>query len=86
MLWHCILVSDRAEFSQLILAPVSGKLGKKHLVIVADGALEEIPFTALSEPNQPLLVNHEIVNLPSVTAIATHREDLNKRLCYHPFS
>ncbi|MCL6753728.1 CHAT domain-containing protein [Nostoc sp. CCCryo 231-06] len=83
------------ELSQLILAPVSGKLGKKRLVIVADGALEEIPFTALSEPNQisqlekspqagksnyqPLLVNHEIVNLPSVTAIATHREDLNKR-------
>ncbi|MEH2131400.1 MAG: tetratricopeptide repeat protein [Nostoc sp.] len=83
------------ELSQLILAPVSGKLGKKRLVIVADGALEEIPFTALSEPNQisqlekspqtgksnyqPLLVNHEIVNLPSVTAIATHRQDLNKR-------
>ncbi|MEH2383591.1 MAG: CHAT domain-containing protein [Nostoc sp.] len=68
------------ELSQLILAPVSGKLGKKRLVIVADGVLEEIPFTALSEPNQisqleksqhagksnyqPLLVNHEIVNLP----------------------
>ncbi|MHC5913510.1 MAG: CHAT domain-containing tetratricopeptide repeat protein [Nostoc sp.] len=83
------------ELSQLILAPVSGKLGKKRLVIVADGVLEEIPFTALSEPNQisqleksphagksnyqPLLVYHEIVNLPSVTAIATHREDLNKR-------
>ncbi|MEH2391181.1 MAG: CHAT domain-containing protein [Nostoc sp.] len=83
------------ELSQLILARVSGKLGKKRLVIVADGALQEIPFTALSEPNQipqlekspqagksnyqPLLVNHEIVNLPSVTAIATHRQDLNKR-------
>ncbi|MBW4685272.1 MAG: CHAT domain-containing protein [Komarekiella atlantica HA4396-MV6] len=83
------------ELSQLILAPVSGKLGKKRLVIVADGALQEIPFSALSEPNQisqlekspqvgksnyqPLLVNHEIVNLPSVTAIATHRQDLNKR-------
>ncbi|WP_442937916.1 CHAT domain-containing tetratricopeptide repeat protein [Nostoc sp.] len=83
------------ELSQLILAPVSAKLGKKRLVIVADGVLEEIPFTALSEPNQisqlekspqtgksnyqPLLVYHEIVNLPSVTAIATHREDLNKR-------
>lgn len=83
------------ELSQLIFAPVSGELGKKRLVIVADGVLEEIPFTALSEPNQisqlekspqtgksnyqPLLVNHEIVNLPSVTAIATHRQDLNKR-------
>ena len=72
------------QLSKLILAPVADKLGKKRLVIVADGALQEIPFAALSEPNQksnyqPLLVNHEIVNLPSVTAIAIHRRDLNKR-------
>jgi CHAT domain-containing protein/Flp pilus assembly protein TadD len=95
------------ELSKLILTPVAGKLGKKRLVIVADGALQEIPFAALTDltpqpsslpgkseyqspsplqrgvggevPYQPLLVNHEIVNLPSVTAIATHREDLNKR-------
>jgi CHAT domain-containing protein/uncharacterized protein HemY len=94
--------------SKLILTPVAGKLGKKRLVIVADGALQEIPFAALTDltpqpsslpgkreqdkppspsrgrvggevPYQPLLVNHEIVNLPSVTAIATHRKDLNKR-------
>jgi CHAT domain-containing protein/tetratricopeptide (TPR) repeat protein len=85
------------ELSKLILAPVAQKLGKKRLVIVADGALQEIPFAALSEFGQipptslekspqasksnyqPLLVNHEIVNLPSVTAIAIHREDLSKR-------
>ncbi len=73
------------ELSKLILTPVAEKLGKKRLVIVADGALQEIPFAALSEPQpgksnyQPLLVNHEIVNLPSVTAIATHRKDLHNR-------
>jgi CHAT domain-containing protein len=96
------------ELSKLILAPVAEKLGKKRLVIVPDGALQEIPFAALTDltpqpsflpgqreqdkppspsrggaggevPYQPLLVNHEIVNLPSVTAIATHREQLNKR-------
>ncbi|KAB8334894.1 tetratricopeptide repeat protein [Scytonema tolypothrichoides VB-61278] len=85
------------ELSKLIFAPVAQKLGKKRLVIVADGGLQEIPFAALSQPNQnsptnlekspqagksnyqPLLVNHEIVNLPSVTAIAIHRNDLNKR-------
>ncbi|MEH2263260.1 CHAT domain-containing protein [Nostoc sp.] len=72
------------QLSQLILAPVAEKLGKKRLVIVADGALQEIPFAALSEPRQksnyqPLLVNHEIVNLPSVTAIAIHRQDLKQR-------
>ncbi|MGF2012826.1 CHAT domain-containing protein [Nostoc sp. DedVER01b] len=72
------------QLSKLVLAPVAEKLGKKRLVIVADGALQEIPFAALSEPNQksnyqPLLVNHEIVNLPSVTAIAIHRQDLKQR-------
>ncbi|XZF61160.1 MAG: CHAT domain-containing protein [Gloeotrichia echinulata DVL01] len=73
------------ELSKLILTPVAEKLGKKRLVIVADGPLQEIPFAALSEPQpgksnyQPLLVNHEIVHLPSVTAIATHRKDLHNR-------
>jgi tetratricopeptide (TPR) repeat protein/CHAT domain-containing protein len=71
------------ELSKLVFAPVSGKLAKKRLVIVADGALLEIPFAALSEPNQtnyqPLLVNRDIVNLPSVSAIAIHRSELKQR-------
>ena len=58
-------------------------MGKKRLVIVADGALLEIPFAALSEPNQtnyqPLLVDREIVNLPSISAIAIHRNELKQR-------
>jgi CHAT domain-containing protein/Tfp pilus assembly protein PilF len=98
-----------SQLSQMILAPVANKLGKKRLVIVADGALQNIPFAALADPDltpqppslqgkgeeskplsaserglergsyQPLLVNHEIVNLPSVTALATQRKYLNNR-------
>ncbi|WP_016952409.1 tetratricopeptide repeat protein [Anabaena sp. PCC 7108] len=96
------------KLSQIILQPVSDKLGKKRLVIVADGILHQIPFAALSDltpqppslqgngekdqlpsPSrrgvggevtyQPLLVNHEIINLPSVTSLATHREKLKNR-------
>ena len=71
------------ELSKLVFAPVSKKLGKKRLVIVADGGLLEIPFAALSEPNQtdyqPLIVNREIVNLPSISAIAIHRNELKQR-------
>ncbi|WP_353929860.1 CHAT domain-containing tetratricopeptide repeat protein [Okeanomitos corallinicola TIOX110] len=96
------------ELSQIILKPVADKLGKKRLVIVADGILHQIPFAALSDltpqppslqgngekdklpsPSrrgvggevkyQPLLVNHEIINLPSVTSLATHREKLQNR-------
>jgi CHAT domain-containing protein/Flp pilus assembly protein TadD len=94
-----------SQLSQMILAPVANKLGKKRLVIVADGALQNIPFAALADPDltpqppslqgkgeeskplsasergsyQPLLVNHEIVNLPSITAIQTQRKLLNNR-------
>lgn len=32
-----------------------------------------------TEVYQPLIVNHEIVNLPSVTTIASHRLDLKGR-------
>ncbi|MGI8503099.1 MAG: CHAT domain-containing protein, partial [Hassallia sp.] len=78
-----------SQLTKIILAPVANKLGKKRLVIVADGVLQNIPFAALADPSatptttsvayQPLLVNHQIVNLPSVTAIATQRQQLNKR-------
>ncbi|MEH2242089.1 CHAT domain-containing tetratricopeptide repeat protein [Nostoc sp.] len=82
------------ELSQLIIAPVAGQLGQKRLVIVADGILHQIPFAVLSDQNrqgsgeqgagggvnyQPLLMNHEIVNLPSVTSLATQRHQLKGR-------
>ncbi|KAB8334650.1 CHAT domain-containing protein [Scytonema tolypothrichoides VB-61278] len=75
------------QLSQLILAPVADKLGQKRLVIVADGALQSIPFAALTQPGksaassnyQPLIVNHEIVNLPSASTIAFQRQELKGR-------
>jgi CHAT domain-containing protein len=36
--------------SQMILGPVADQLGKKRLLIVADGTLHSIPFAALPEP------------------------------------
>ncbi len=38
------------SFSQLVLAPVINRLGKKRLLIVPDGALQYIPFQALVVP------------------------------------
>ncbi|UKO99722.1 CHAT domain-containing tetratricopeptide repeat protein [Nostoc sp. UHCC 0870] len=82
-------INSATKLSQLILSPVANQLGKKRLVIVADGTLQMIPFAALpdltqvgnqTEANyQPLLVNHEIVHLPSMTAIATQRTALKGR-------
>ncbi len=48
------------ELSQLILTPVKDKLGKKRLVIVADGALQYIPFAALADlKNSQSTIQHK---------------------------
>ena len=39
-----------AELSKLIIEPVVSELGQKRLVIVADGALQLVPFAALPAP------------------------------------
>src|SRR5262249_1385902 len=104
-----------AELSRMILSPAAGQLGKKRLLVVAQGALQLIPFAALPEPetvgggdrgterqrdggterhslnppvsppqrlpgaSTPLLVNHEIVNLPSASTLAALRQEAARR-------
>jgi CHAT domain-containing protein/Tfp pilus assembly protein PilF len=81
-----------AELSRMLLGPVASQLGRKRLAIVADGALQYIPFAALPAPSpgnengrnagaepQPLLVDHEIVNLPSASTLATLRRETSGR-------
>jgi CHAT domain-containing protein len=62
---------------QILLAPVATKLGNKRLLIVGDGALQSVPFAALPIPNTkqatPLLVEHEIISLPSASTLAIQR-------------
>jgi CHAT domain-containing protein len=64
------------SLSQLILVPVKERIRGKRLVIVADGALQYIPFAALPVPGTnsvPLVREHEIVNLPSASVLAEIR-------------
>ncbi len=75
-----------AALSQMLLGPVAGELEQKRLVIVGDGALQYIPLGALSAPQasptdevKPLLVEHEIVNLPSASTLALIRRDIAQR-------
>lgn len=88
------------ELSQMVLGPIASRLGNKRLVIVADGALQYVPFAALpapvsaagegkskaspgasTEPSRPLIVDHEIVNLPSASVLAElRRETLGRKL------
>src|SRR5260370_19947474 len=57
-------------------------LGDKRLLIVADGVLHYVPFAALPDPaggNQPLLVRHEIVSMPSASIVALLRKEYANR-------
>jgi len=76
--------ADEARtLSRTLLSPISSMLGTKRLVIVADGALQIIPFAALPVPGEsldrPLIVDHEIVNLPSASVLATLRTEIDGR-------
>lgn len=77
-----------AGLSRMLLGPVASLLGQKRLVIVADGALQYIPFAALADPTtldrgvggmQPLIMQHEVLNLPSISTLATMRSELAGR-------
>jgi CHAT domain-containing protein len=89
-----MLPNEVARLSQLLLAPLVEKLGKKRLIVVADGALQYIPFQALTLPIRvnksegstveretpvPLIVDHEIVNEPSASTLALLLSDSTDR-------
>ncbi|HKY42306.1 MAG TPA: CHAT domain-containing protein [Pyrinomonadaceae bacterium] len=69
-----------SELGRMILAPAAAEFGKKRLVIVADGALQYLPFVALSvASNRPIILDHEIISLPSLSAFAVQRRNLSNR-------
>ena len=77
-----------AEVSGMLLNPVRNELGNKRLLIVADGALQVVPFAALPAPSgqlqepstaTPMVVEHEIVMLPSASALAVLRREAASR-------
>jgi CHAT domain-containing protein/Tfp pilus assembly protein PilF len=75
---------DAAELSRMLLGPVARLIGGKRLLIVADGALLYLPFAALPLPKRggksaPLIVEHEVFNLPSASTIAVLRRELGGR-------
>ena len=65
--------------SKLILDPLSKQLDHKRVVIIADGALQLVPFTVLPQPNslgdnQQILLNKaEIMMLPSASVLVSQR-------------
>lgn len=76
---------DTQELTKLVLGPLTGKLGKKRLLIVSDGALQYIPFAALhdpdSEPTSPryLYSRYEIVTEPSASTLSLLLDEARQR-------
>jgi len=82
------------RLSQVLLGPIAGKLKGKRLLIVSDGALQYLPFAALPSPEvnlakgneqttrdayRPLIVDHEVTNLPSASILGVLRREVAGR-------
>jgi CHAT domain-containing protein/tetratricopeptide (TPR) repeat protein len=77
------------QLSEMLLSPVARRLHHNRLLIIADGALNYVPFTALPLPkahseepafhHRPLVARHEIVMLPSASTLALLRRDTANR-------
>ena len=98
---------EAETLSRALLGPIAAQLSgpwkNKRLLIVADGALQYLPFSALPQPQvedakakleksrrrtarptairlpQPLVLNHEIVSLPSASTMHVLRQELRGR-------
>ncbi|HEV2844882.1 MAG TPA: CHAT domain-containing protein, partial [Thermoanaerobaculia bacterium] len=69
---------EAAALGRMLLGPAAKRLGGRRLVVVADGALQYIPFGALLSPDT-VLDRHEMAYLPSASALAVQRQLLARR-------
>src|ERR1051326_6063009 len=84
---------EASELSQLLLGPIAEHIANKRLLIVSDGALQYVPFSALTLPQParaqqpetadstfvPLLAVCEIVRLTSASVLAVLRREASER-------
>ncbi len=77
------VIEDITPLANQLLGPVADQLGNKRLVVIGDGALLYLPFGALPDPRvngyQPLLVNNEVVFLPSASTLKILRDEARDR-------
>lgn len=80
--------------TETILGPVLNQLGTKRLLVIPDGPLHILPFSALPvltkggesksenlslKSYKPLIADHEIVLLPSASVLSVLRQEIGKR-------
>ncbi|HKG59667.1 MAG TPA: CHAT domain-containing protein [Pyrinomonadaceae bacterium] len=70
--------NQATSLSRTLLGPLAAQISGKRLLLVTDGALQYLPFEALPEPEsaepRPLMLAHEIVNLPSASTLYSLRQ------------
>jgi CHAT domain-containing protein/Flp pilus assembly protein TadD len=72
------------ELSRMVLLPVAANLNKRRILLVADGALNYIPFQSLPPPSgndERLLTAYEVINAPSASILGQLRQETGRR---HP--
>src|SRR4051794_2703198 len=80
-----------ADLSKMLLGQVAARLGNKRLVIVGEGSLQYVQFSALPIPAGatsarpsarflPLIVEHEVESLPAVSVLTARREEWAARV------
>jgi CHAT domain-containing protein len=68
------------DLAKMILTPLTGQSNIQRVIVVADGALNYIPFQLLPGPSgNPLVANYEIVNAPSASILGQLREEKQER-------
>ena len=72
------------RLSNLVVAPLGDLTAVTRLLIVADGALQYVPFGMLSGRSndglfRPLIVDYEIVTMPSASVLSVQREQTKAR-------
>jgi CHAT domain-containing protein len=76
---------DAVTLSRMLLGPVLSALDRPRVLILADGILQLLPFAALPTPGStttellPLIVEHEVVHLPSASTLALVRSQWNRK-------
>jgi CHAT domain-containing protein/Tfp pilus assembly protein PilF len=67
--------------SDMVLAPALPQVATRRLLVIADGALQYVPFAALPAGHgTPLALAHEIVSLPSASTLVLLRRETAGRL------
>ena len=70
------------HLSEMVLSPLTEHPNAQRLIIVADGALNYVPFQLLPGPaanSEPLIARYEIVNAPSASILGELRKERSRR-------